>query len=96
MPQRSLKAKVGTHSPSCDPLGYICHMLWGCTPPLSPPPAPVCPSVVRRLLHQPIGDVPACCLAGPDDLHHLQKQESRCWGGTSLAQKPWLLRGLEE
>lgn len=26
---------------------------------------------VGQLLHQPVGDVPACSLAGPDDLHHL-------------------------
>lgn len=36
-------------------------------------------SPVGQLLHQPVGDVPACSLAGPDDLHHLC--ESRAgWG----------------
>lgn len=45
-------------------------------PPSTRPPAGR-PSHLQALLHQAVSDVPARGLAGPDDLHHLRRQQWR-------------------
>lgn len=44
--------------------------------------ASVSPGGGRRLLHQPVGDVPARCLAGPNDLHHLRGGKAGAGGAS--------------
>ena len=57
-------------------------------PPLPRPPSSggICLTcwAVGWLLHQPVGDVPACGFTGPDNLHHLRQGERKAGRGLAL------------